>query len=116
MKAKEVLKGNETAIVIFTDGRGLKINDNGSGISGVWRINKNASPDRVIIYKRGADKNINEIYVGNFIQMLPSTEKEYEKRSVVEFDSMEYIGRTDTNWNEFTDTRRGAVSPIKYIR
>jgi hypothetical protein len=116
MKAKETLKNNETAIIIFTDGRGLTINEDGTSESGVWIINKNASADKVIVYFRNKEKNTNEIYLGNFIQLLPSTEKGYENRFVVEFGDVNFVGTTDSNWNEFTDTKRGAVSPIKYIR
>jgi hypothetical protein len=116
IKARESLKNNETAIIIFTDGRGLEIDDSGSGTSGVWVIGKNAFADKVIIYKRDKGKKTNKIYRGNFVQLLPSNEKDYENRFVVEFDSMEYLGETNSNWNEFTETKRGAVSPIKYIR
>lgn len=102
--------------MIFTDGRGLKINKDGTGKSGVWKINKNISVEKVIIYLRNQSKNVNEIYLGDFIQLLPSDEKELPNRSVVEFRDMEFVGETNSNWNEFTETRRGATNPIRYIR
>ena len=116
MNAQDILKKNETAVMIFTDGRGLNINKNGDGTSGVWKIGQNAKVDKVIIYFRNREKNTNEIYLGDFVQLLPSTEKDYLDRKVVEFTNMNFAGLTDSNWNEFTNTRRGAVSPIKYIR
>ena len=86
MKAKDILKDDETAIVIFTDGLNLVINDNGTGESGVWRISKNASADKVIIYKRDKSKNITEIHIGNFIQLLPSKVKDL--KSVLQLNLM----------------------------
>lgn len=40
VKAKDILKNNETAVMIFTDGRNLEISENGHSKSGVWVINK----------------------------------------------------------------------------
>ena len=116
MKAKEIIKNKETAVMIFTDGKNLEINSDGKGKSGVWRINKNASVEKVLIYFRNKSKNVNEIYLGNFIQLIPSTEKDYANRFAVKFDDMKFVGFTKLNWNEFTDTKQGAVSPVKYIR
>ncbi|HEX9963305.1 MAG TPA: hypothetical protein VGB00_20405 [Pyrinomonadaceae bacterium] len=116
MKATELLKNNETAIMIFTDGRGLKINKDETGKSGVWKINKNISVEKVIIYFRDKSRNVNEIYRGDFIQLLPSDEKELPNRSVVEFNNMKFAGTTTSNWNEFTETRRGMTNPIRYTR
>lgn len=116
MKAKDVLKTGETAMMIFTDGRNLTITPDGRGTSGVWRINKNIAPDRVIVYFRNGDRQKNEIYLGDFVQLLPSTEKAYPNRSVVEFMNMKSVGFTDSNWNEFTDTKRGSIAPVKYIK
>ena len=75
MKAKEIVKNSETAIMIFTDGRGLTLNKDGTGKSGVWKINKKNSVEKVIIYFRNLSKNVNEIYLGDFIQLMPSQEK-----------------------------------------
>ena len=49
MKAKELLKNGETAIVIFTDGLNLEIDTRTTSQSGVWRVNKKLSFDKVII-------------------------------------------------------------------
>ncbi len=116
MKAKEMVDLGHTAMMIFTDGRNLIINNDGTGSSGVWRINKNSTPDKVIVYFRNREKDQNEIYIGDFVQLLPSTEKAYPNRFVVEFVDMKFKGFTDLNWNEFTGTSQGAVSPVKYIK
>lgn len=116
MKAKEIINSNETAIMIFTDGRNLNINNDETGTSGVWRINKKTTVDKVVVYCRNKTLNKNEIYLGDFTRLLPSNEKDLPNRSVVQFTGMKFVGYTGSNWNEFTNTKQGSVSPIKYIR
>lgn len=114
MKANDIVKTNETAMMIFTDGRNLTMKEDGTGSSGVWRINRNAAPDKVIVYHRNGNRN--EIYLGDFVQLSPSNEIRFPGRLVVEFVNLEFVGTTALNWNEFTDTKHGSVSPVKYIR
>lgn len=116
MKAKQTLRNNESAIMIFTDGRNLTLNENGTSESGVWRINKNLYVDKVIVYFRDKSKNTNKIYVGDYAGLIPSKVKGLEHRFAVEFNNTEFAGETHENWNGFTDTKQGAVSPIKYVR
>lgn len=116
MKAKNTLSKNETAVMIFTDGRNLVINDDGTGESGVWVVKKDLFVDKVIIYLRNKSKNSNEIFVGDFRHLEKSNLKGYERRFRILFNNLEYKGTTDENWNGFTETKRGAVSPIKYIK
>lgn len=116
MKAQEILENDETAVVIFTDGLNLNISADGMSASGVWRIDKNLSVDKVIIYLRNKSKKVNEIYIGDFVELTPSQVKGYENRLAVEFNNAVCAGETDENWNGFTSTKRGAVSPVKYIR
>lgn len=116
MKAKELLKTGETALVIFTDGRNLQINKGGArSASGVWRVDKNLSVDRVIVYLRNKSKNLNEIYIGDFAGLSPSQVENLENRFVVEFDNAELAGETEENWNGFTNAKRGASLPLRYI-
>jgi|SRR5215203_146203 len=116
MKAKDLLKDNETALAIFTDGRNLKINEGGTSTSGVWRISRNLDVDKIIIYQRNKAKNVNEIYIGDFNNLLPSNEKGLEHRFVVEFNNTEFLGDTTENWNGFTNTKRGFAYPTKKIK
>lgn len=116
MRARNTVSIGETALIIFTDGRGLAINEDGTGLSGVWRISKTVSFDRVVIYYRNNSKNHNEIHLGDFSQLLPSNEPMYPDRFVVEFEDMQFVGLTESNWNEFTDTKRGFALPFKYLR
>lgn len=115
MKAKDIIEDNETALAIFTDGRNLKINVGGKSISGVWRISNNLDVDKIIIYFRNKEKAINEIYIGDFNNLLPSNEKGLEYRFAVEFINTKFVGQTMENWNGFTETKRGSVNPTKKI-
>lgn len=116
MKAREILQPDERAVAIFTDGRNLEINPDGTGKSGVWVMAKDLTVDSVIIYFRNKPKNVNEIYLGTFSNLSPSMIKDLENRFVVEFTGTKFIGFTNENWNEFTETNRGANNPIKYIK
>ena len=115
MKAKNLLKSGETAIAIFTDGRNLEIKFGGKSISGVWRIDRKLEADKVIIYLRNKEKGINEIYIGDFSGIVPSTVKGLEHRFSVEFTNVEFVGETYENWNGFADTKRGSANPIRKI-
>jgi hypothetical protein len=116
MKANEIIEDNKTAVMIFTDGLNLEINRDGSGKSGVWVISPKAEVDKVIVYFRNKTRNINEIYVGDFSGLTPSQIKGYENRLTINFNNMKFAGFTRANWNQFTGTKRGSVSPIKYLR
>jgi hypothetical protein len=115
VKAKDLLKKNETALAIFTDGRNLKINEGGNSVSGVWRLSNKLDVDKIIIYFRNKEKGVNEIYFGDFSTLLPSNEKGLEHRFAVKFSNTEFAGQTTENWNGFTNTKRGSVNPTKKI-
>ena len=50
--AYELLQPNEKALVIYTDGRHLTDNGNGTGSTGWWKINHKRKINRVIVYHR----------------------------------------------------------------
>jgi hypothetical protein len=39
-----------------------------------------------------------------------------EGRREVKMANLKSLRTTDYNWNEFTETKRGAVNPVKYIK
>lgn len=114
MKAKDLVKPKETAIIIMTDGRGLALKTGGLSTSGVWKIAATIKVDKVIIYYRNNGRNA--VYVGNFVQLLPSNEKNLPDRKVVQFSDCEFLEYTDSMWYEFIGAKPGAANPIKYIR
>ncbi|MFN2502070.1 MAG: hypothetical protein ABR530_08670 [Pyrinomonadaceae bacterium] len=116
MKAQDLLKKGETAMVIFTDGNNFEINEGGLGRTGHWRIRENAGADKVIIYFRNKVKKENEIFIAEFVRLHHSRDAGFERRFAVEFKNARSLGTTDSNWIEFMGARRGAVSPVKYIK
>lgn len=116
MKAKDIVGGGESAVLIFTDGRNLKINEDGTGHSGNWRVKLDARADKVVVYFRNKLKNVNEIYLGDFVQLIASTEPHLPNRRAFKFTGMKYVGATDANWNQFTGASQGAITPVRYIR
>lgn len=116
MKAKDILEEEETAVVIFTDGLNLVINDDGSGESGVWVVKKNLSVEKVIIYLKNKTENINKVYLGDFSHLESSEVKDLEHRFIIVFNNLELKGTTEETWNGFTNSNQGAVNPIRYIK
>jgi len=112
MIAKNIIEDDESAIVIFTDGRGLKIFDGGFAITGDWLIDRNLAVDKAIIYKRDKEKNLTEIFLGKPMDVFPS---KTNRRFVVRLSDVSFVGTTENNWHEFTESKKGATNPIKYI-
>jgi hypothetical protein len=112
MKARDVIKPGETAVVIFTRGGRFTLKQDGSGSTGNWVVSQNRKTDKVIIYKRDSRRGQSEIYVGVPVEIIDSDE---EGRREARMASLELVGTTDSNWNEFTETKQGAVNPVKYI-
>jgi hypothetical protein len=115
MNAKKLLNNEQSAIAIFTDGRSLTINADGTGNSGVWKTRKDLIKDKVIIYFRNPSTNKNEIYVGDFCNLKASDIEGLEHRFYVVFNNLNLVGETDNNWYEFVGTKKGNVNPIKYF-
>ena len=113
MIAKNIIEDDESAIVILTDGKGLKIFDGGFATTGDWKIDRNLAVDKAIIYKRDQDKNLTEIFLGKPIDVFPSTKS--FGRYIVRLSDVNFVGTTETNWQEFTESKKGATNPIKYI-
>jgi hypothetical protein len=65
--ASDLLRNDESAVVIFTRGSKFKFEKSGKGYSGNWLINPNHKFDRVIIYYRPEDRRSGaELYTGDF--------------------------------------------------
>jgi len=112
MIAKNIIGDDESAIVIFTDGTNLKIFDGGFATTGDWIIDKNLLVDKAIIYKRDKVTNRTEIFLGKPLDVFPS--KNF-RRYVVRLSDLSFVGTTENNWREFTESKKGATNPIKYI-
>jgi len=112
MIAKNILEDDESAVVIFTDGKGWKVFDGGFAMTGDWVIDQHLAVDRAIIYKRDKATNRTDVYLGKPLDVYPSKLK---RRFVIRLSDVSYVGTTDNNWSEFTESKKGATNPIKYI-
>ena len=112
MIAKNIIEDDESAIVILTDGTGLKIFDGGFAVTGDWVIDKNLAVDKAIIYKRDREQNRTEIFLGKPMDVFPA---KTNRRYVVRLSDVSFVGTTENNWHEFTESKKGATNPIKYI-
>lgn len=112
MIAKNIIEDDESAVVIFTDGQNLKTFAGGFATTGDFVIANNLSVDRAIIYKRIRAENRAEVYLGTPLDVYPSKRN---KRYVIRLSDFCLVGTTDCSWNEFTESKRGATNPIKYI-
>lgn len=113
MIAKNIIENDESAIVISTDDKGLKMFDGGFATTGDWLIDRNLAVDKAIIYKRDKATNRTEIFLGKPLDVFPSTQT--FGRYVVRLSDLSFVGTTENNWCEFTESKKGATNPIKYI-
>ena len=104
--ASDLLKIDESAVVIFTRGSNFKFDKSGKGYSGNWLIRRN-NFDRVIIYYRPKELSAGaEIYIGNFDRIDHAIEPETPENRIVRrsihFKNLKSVGRTDVNFHQFT--------------
>lgn len=112
MIAKNIIEDDESAIVILTDEKGLKIFDGGFATTGDWLISENLTVDKAIICKRDKLSNRIDVYLGKPLDVFPS---KLNKRFVVRLSDVSFVGTTENKWHEFTESKKGATNPIKYI-
>jgi flavin-dependent dehydrogenase len=110
--ARELLKKNESAVVIFTRGEKFYFDKSGSGYSGNWIIRRDHF-DRVIIYCRAKERSAGaEIYIGIFDRIdqaiEPETPENRISRRSIHFNNLKRVGETDVNFHQFTETKRNS--------
>ncbi len=113
MNAREVIKAGESAVALFTRGAHFVLHQDGSGYTGNWVIDSNRRVDKIIIYQRDTKDNQHKVYVGEPVEIIESGEK---GRRQIKMADVRFVGTTTCNWNDFTETKHGAINPIKYIR
>ncbi len=113
MIAKNMLADDESAIVLLTDGTNLKIFGGGFATTGDWVIDRNLAVDKAIIYKRDKVNNRIEVFLGKPLDVFPSMKT--FGRYVVRLSDVNFVGITENNWCDFTQSKKGATNPIKYI-
>lgn len=112
MKARDLVKAGESAVAIFTRGGRFVLREDGTGYTGNWVISPRKKIDKVIIYKRDPNRNNHEVFIGTLVEIINSDQVGRQQINMAEIRP---AGTTTLNWNEFTETKPGAVNPIKYI-
>jgi len=109
-KAKDLLRKQEVAIVVFTHGLHFYYDTNGNGETGNWVVDPEMvdEVDKVIVYLRDDQNGMNRIFIGNYAGIRHSPEKD---RYIIRFSKLDEVG-TDDNWFEFAE---GSQNPINYV-
>jgi hypothetical protein len=110
-RASEVIAKNDQAIVVFTRDDKFYFDDLGNGTTGNWVIDPDnlEEIEKVIVYLRKPDEDVNRIYLGNYAGLRHSEEP---SRYIIRFSHLKEVGTTDSNWLEFAG---GGQNPICYI-
>ncbi len=109
MKAKDLLTQNEKAIVLFTRGVHLVIEENGRGKTGNWKLDPKRDLDKVILYVRPEDSEIADVMIADHGGVELSNEN---RRYVINLENLINVGSTNLNWKEFSG---GGQNPIRYL-
>ena len=116
MYARDLIKDGQTALVLFTDGSNFDINEGRFDRNGNWNARDKATADKVIIYFRNKVKKVNEVFVADLVKLHHSQDADLRRSFAIEFKNTVSAGLTDSNWLEFTGSKRGASSPVRYLK
>lgn len=107
--AKDVLPAGQKAVVVFTRGGKLEINEAGSGKTGNWKVNpaRLEKVDNVVIYLRKTGQTGGKILIGNYFGYEPSLE---QGRLIIFFSHLKGAGSTSSNWREFSNLWQNPVA------
>lgn len=107
--ARQLLPSGSKALVIFTRGNHFRLNGDGTGHSGNWKLDVDREVDHVVLYFRPSTEEKAEILVARHVSTEPSTEP---GRCVVHFAEATRHPATDLNWSQFAETTQ---NPIRYL-
>lgn len=107
--ADQLLRPGEVGLFIFTGGKKLTINPDGSGSTGNWDINPLRRVDWVFIYKRDSDSTSrNELWMARSGDL-----KRKSDRFLINLREIKRVGYTDMNWPDFVGAR--GRQELRYI-
>jgi hypothetical protein len=113
MKATDLLKKGEVAIVLRTDGRHFHIDSKGFGHTGNWVINPSRQVHKVVIYKQDNPLTPNEIYVADHVGV---SQHDDGRRYIISLADIRPLGSITEDWYEFADVDPGARNPVRYLK
>ncbi len=110
-KAKDLVKTDQLAVVIFTKGPHFVHDALGNGETGNWVVDENVidKVDKVIVYLRDEKAGTNRIFLGNYSGLRKSPEA---NRHTIRFSRLTEVGTTSSNWNDFADSGQ---NPVSYV-
>jgi hypothetical protein len=110
-KASDVISKNESAVVLFTRGSHFNFDSIGNGESGKWVLNPDQleTIDRVIIYLRDDEKEVNKIFLANYSGYRKSDDS---RRIYVRFSKIHEVGIAGVNWVDFAESGQ---NPVSYV-
>ena len=109
--ARDLLAPNQSAIVFFTHGQDLHIDETGEGETGSWMLNYELvkKVDKVIVYLRDDTLKTNHIYLADFHSLRKGNRS---RRWIVRFINTQELGTTNVHWLEFGN---GTTAPVNYV-
>jgi len=110
-QASDVISINQQAVVLFTRGEKFICDSLGNGMTGNWVVDPEMleDVDKVIIYLRRVDDDVNRIFFGNYAGTRKSDEP---RRCTIRFNSLKEVGITEANWLDFAG---GGQNPVSYV-
>ena len=104
--AQQLLKKGQTALCLFTDGKHLEFNGDGSGSTGHWIINPKRKIDQVIIYQQSDGQAT--VFIAEPDGYYPTKEGRYTLNLL----RIEEVGTTNRSWKEFAAIGQ---NPVRYL-
>jgi hypothetical protein len=99
-QASDVLENNQEAVVLFTHGPHFHYDPAGNGETGKWVVDPEnvENVDKVIIYLRREDENVNRIFLGNYAGIRKS---DRPSRYMIRFSKLEEVGTSGSSRTDF---------------
>ena len=110
-EAKDLVKDNDLAVVVFTKGTDFYYDAIGSGETGNWVVDPEVleNVNRVIIYLRDEKDKLNRIFLGNYAGCRKSP---IANRHIIRFSKLTEVGITNSNWKDFANSGQ---NPVSYV-
>lgn len=112
MNMFDVVPPNQPAVVVFSRGEKLIIDNKGSGETGNWKVDHERirKIEKVVVYLRKPGESGGRVFVGNCTGYILSKET---GRYIITFSKLEEVCQTKSNWYEFAKTGPG---PVRYFK
>ena len=111
--ARELLKEDESLLVILTDGHQLNLDaTDGDASTAWWRMAEKRNTDKVVIYHRKLSNDGAAIYKADFVR---KERRESDGRFKIYLTRVDYLGETSSSWSQFANDGQSLQSPLRYL-